>query len=111
MSRRTYRGLPINTYSQSQGEALNEGGSSIFEAKGELFDDWVGEDFAGDALDLGDCSVVGEAILEGQEEVFALADICDAAIVHPAERVGYCLALGIEHGSFESDIDMSLHRV
>jgi len=52
---------------------------SGFEAEGELFDDGVGEDLAGDALDLelGRGGVGCERVLEGEEEVLTLADIGD----------------------------------
>ena len=85
--------------------------SSVFEAEGELLDDGVGEDFAGDALDLSLGDAGFEAIFEGQEEVFSLPDIGYTAVFHAAESICNCLPLGIQHGSFESDIDMSLHRV
>ena len=85
--------------------------SSVFEAEGELLDDGVGEDFAGDAFDFGLGSAGFEAIFEGQQEILSLADIGDAAVFHAAESICNCLPLGIQHGSFESDIDMSLQRV
>ena len=81
-----------------------------FEAVGELFDNGVGEDFAGDALDFGVGGGFFLACFEGEEEVFALADVVDAAVFHAAESVGYGLALGVEHSALESDIDMGLHR-
>ena len=85
--------------------------SSVFEAEGELLDDGVGEDFAGDAFYLGLGGALFEAIFEGQEEILSLPHVGDAAIFHTAESICNCLPLGIQHGSFESYIDMSLHRV
>ena len=39
-----------------------------------LFDDGVGEDFAGNAFDLCPGGVSGEALGEGKREILALAD-------------------------------------
>ena len=68
------------------------------DAEGELFDDGVGENLAGDAFDLGLGLGTIEAVFEGEEEVFALADVSDALVVHATERSGYGLALGVEDG-------------
>jgi hypothetical protein len=76
-----------------------------------LFDDGVGADFAGDAFDLGLGCALLKAIFEGQQEVLSLPYIGYTAVFHAAEGICNCLPLGIQHGSFESDIDMSLHRV
>jgi hypothetical protein len=85
---------------------------SGFEAEGELFNDGVGEDFAGDSLDfkLGLCGVAGERVFEGKQEVLSLANISDARILHAAERASDSLPLSIEHGPLESDIHMRLHE-
>src|ERR1700685_2977430 len=56
--------------------------SSVFEAEGELLDDGVGEDFAGDAFDLGLDGALFEAIFEGQEEILSLPHVGDAAVFH-----------------------------
>jgi hypothetical protein len=85
--------------------------SSVFDAKGEFFDDWIGEDFASDALDLIPGIGGFKTLVECEEKVFALADIIDATIFHAPESIGDGLALGIEDGSFQSDIDMGLHDV
>ena len=84
-----------------------------FEAEGELFDDGVGEHLAGDALDfeLGLGWIGGESVVEGEEEIFALADVGYAFVVHATERAGYGLALGVEHGALEGDVHMGLHEV
>ena len=83
---------------------------SSFEAVGELFDDGVGEDFAGDALDFGGGGFfVGEGGVEGEEEVLALADVGYAGVVHAAERLGDGLALGVEDGTLEGDINVGIH--
>ena len=48
-------------------------GGLFFDAVGEFFDYGVGEDFFGDALDLGFDGVGGEAIGKREGKVFALA--------------------------------------
>ena len=86
---------------------------SGFETEGELFDDGVGEDFAGDALDfkLRLRWILRERVVESQQEVFSLADVGDAVVLHTTERAGYSLALSIEHGPLQRDIYMRLHQV
>src|ERR1700677_3910609 len=81
---------------------------SGFEAEGKLLDDRVGEDLAGDALDfeLGPGRIGGEGVVEGELEVFSLADVGHAVVLHAAERAGDGLALGIEHGPLTSDVHM-----
>ncbi len=83
----------------------------MFDSKGEFFDDWIGEDFTSDALNLVPCISRFKAFVECEEEVLALADIVYATILHAPESIGDGLALGIKDGSFESDIDMGLHDV
>lgn len=80
-----------------------------FDLVGELFDDGIGEDFAGDALDFGAGGVWSEGVIEGEEEVFALADGGYALVVHAGEGVADGLALGVEDGGLERDVDMCLH--
>ena len=79
--------------------AMTGVGRSGFEAEGEFFDDWIGEYFAGDALDfelrLG--GIRGQRVFQGELEVFSLADIGDAVPIHAAECASYGLALGIEN--------------
>ena len=82
-----------------------------FETESKVFNYRVCEDFAGDALDFGVGGVGREAIFKSQKEIFALADVFHACVLHAAEGIGDGLALGVEDCSLESDIDMSLHRV
>jgi hypothetical protein len=84
---------------------------SAFEAEGELFDDGVGENLGGDAFDLVPRSCWLQTVFEGEEKVFALADVVDAFVLHAAEGVGDGLTLGVEDRSFECYVDMSLHHV
>ena len=83
----------------------------FFEAEGELFDDRVGENLAGDAFDLGLGGDGIKAVGEGEEEVFALANVVDAAVIHPSQRICDRLTLCIQDCSFEGYIDMGLHHV
>ena len=103
--------------SEGDGQSVRRrcGGASGsgFEAEGELFDDRVGEDLAGDALDLGlgMGGITGEGVVEGELEVLALADVGDAVVLHAAERAGDGLALSVEHGPLQRDVNMRLHSV
>jgi hypothetical protein len=81
----------------------------LLDPVGELFDDGVAEDVASDAFDFGIGGVGGKGAVEGEEEVFALADIGYALIVHAGEGVADGLALGVEDGGLERDVDMCLH--
>jgi len=83
--------------------------SSIFQTEAALFDDGIGEHLARDALHLRRGGRPLQAIVKGEDKVFSLANIGDSAILHPAQRIRHGLPLGIEHGSFQRDIDMSLH--
>ena len=75
----------------------------------KLFDNGVGEDFAGDALDQGAGGVCGEAISEGKREILALANRADVSESDLAEGVLDGLALRIQDRCLQRDIDMCLH--
>ena len=89
------------------------GGFLGFYAEGELFDDGVGEDLAGDAFhfELGLGWIAGERVVEGELEVLSLAHVGDAVVLHAAEGSSDGLALGIENGPLQSDVNMRLHEV
>ena len=74
-----------------------------------LFDDGVGEDFFGDALDLGAGGLGGEAVGEGEGEVLALAHRGDLGKADLAQGVLDGLALGIQDRCLQRDIDMCRH--
>lgn len=82
-----------------------------FDAEGKLFDDGVGQNLGGDALDLCFRGFGVDSVFKGEEEILSLADVADAFVLHATECIGDGLALSIEDRSFESYIDMSLHRV
>ena len=46
---------------------------------------------------------------KGEEEIFSLADVVYAAVLHAAQGVGDGLALRVEHGALEGDVDMGFH--
>ena len=84
---------------------------SVFQAEARLFDDGIGEDLAGDAGDLGFRLGTADAVIEREHKVLSLPYIGDSAVLHLPQRIRNCLPLGIQHGPFQRDIDMSLHLV
>lgn len=68
----------------------------ILDVVGEFFDDGIGEDFAGDALDLGAGFFGGERVGQSEGEVLALTDGGDAGEADLAQSVVDGLALRIE---------------
>ena len=85
--------------------------SLVFDAKSELLDHRICENFTRNSFDLVACDGGFDVVLKGEEKVLTLTDIVDTAVFHAAEGIGYGLALCIEDGSFERDIDMGLHDV
>jgi len=87
-----------------------------FEAERVFLDDGVDENLSGYAVDFGPgggfgCVGIGICCwrFEVEEEILTLANIGDAAVVHPAESVSYRLALGIENSAFQRNINMGFH--
>jgi len=76
----------------------------------EFLDHRIGEYLAGDSgnLGLGPGSV--QAAIERELEELALADVVHTLVAHLAERALDGLALGIEHGLLQRDVNVSLHR-
>ena len=75
----------------------------------KLFNHRIREDLARHALDLA----LGRRFVhsvEGDLEVLALPDIGDPLISHLAERTVNGLALGIENGLLERDVNVGFHR-
>ena len=60
---------------------------------------------------LGLRSVLFQFIVQSQQEILPLPHIGNAAIFHSPQCICNCLPLGIQHRSFQRDIDMSLHPV
>ena len=75
-----------------------------------FFDDGVGEDLAGDALDLVAGGFRGEPVGERKGEVFALADGGYVRVADFAQGILDGLALGVQDLCLERDIDMCLHH-
>ena len=84
---------------------------SGFKAERELFDHWVGENFARYAFDfkLRLRGVRGERVFERELEVLSLANIGNAVPVHTAESTSDGLALRVEHGPLQCYVYMRLH--
>src|SRR3954463_9796573 len=83
--------------------------SSIFNPVAELFDDRFREHVARDALIfLLRCGLVEPAV-QGELEILSLADVGDGGVSHLLERALDCLALGIEHGLLQRNVDVGFH--
>src|SRR5216684_599709 len=84
--------------------------NSVCEGAAKLFNHWIGEHIAGNALDLGLRLFTTQAAIERQFEVLALADLLQAFIAHLLERTLDGLALGIEDAFLERDVNVGFHR-
>ena|SRR5215469_12042695 len=73
-----------------------------------FFDDRIGEDFFGDALELF-LSFVAAPAVEIQDEEFSLADVFDGSVAEAGESMMDGLSLGIEDGALGHDPDVSFH--
>src|ERR1035438_8994652 len=76
---------------------------------GVLFDHWIGEHLASDALHMCAGSVGREPLGEGKLEVLALPHcgyLCESDL---PQRVLDGLALGVQDRCLQRDIDMCLH--
>ncbi len=80
-----------------------------FQAEGKLFDYRIGEHLARNPFDLGLRRVLVQSIFQSQQEILPLPYVSNAAIFHSPQCIRDCLPLGIQHRSFQRDIDMSLH--
>ena len=90
-------------------EGVGARGGLFLYAVGVFFDDGVGEDFFGDALDLGAGGFGGEAVSQRKREILALAHrryLCESDL---AQRVLDGLALRVQDRCLQRDIDMRLH--
>jgi hypothetical protein len=82
--------------------------SSLDDLEAVFLDDWVGQDFFGDALELF-LGFVAIPTIQIQDEKLPLADVLDGFITEARESVVYGLTLGIENRAFRHDPDMCLH--
>lgn len=85
--------------------------SSVFQPETALFNNGIGQHLAGDSSDLGLGFGAIQTIVEREHKILSLPNIGHSAVLHPVQRICHCLPLGIQHGSFQRDIDMSLHLV
>ena len=76
----------------------------------KFFDDGVGKNLAGDALDLVAGGFGGQPIGERQGEIFALSDRGYIRVADFAQGILDGLALGVQDRCLERDIDMCLHH-
>ena len=82
----------------------------VLNAVRELFDYRVGEDFAGDALNLSFGIGGRQAICQRKGEILALADCFNLRESDLAEGIVYGLTLRIEDRGLQRNVDMSLHH-
>ncbi len=93
-----------------QGKAFGGGERGLFlYAVREFFDDGVGQDFAGDALDLSADGVRLQPIGEGKREILALAHRGYIGETDLSQGILDGLALGVQDRCLQRDIDMRLH--
>ena len=81
----------------------------IHEGEAEFFDYWIGQDFPGNALDLGVSLFARQAARKRKLEIFSLANAFQSFVAHLVERSLDGLTLGVENGLFEGDVDVSNH--
>jgi hypothetical protein len=79
----------------------------------EFLDDRVDQHLTRHAFHLSPGSSFGRECrwIERQQEVFSLPHIRHAGITQTAERIGYSLTLGVEHGALQRDINMGFHQI
>ena len=75
-----------------------------------LFYNGVGQDFAGDPLNLLTRGRCRKALIQREGEVFALADGSDIAKPYLAQSIVDGLALRVQDRCLQRDIDMCLHH-
>jgi hypothetical protein len=77
----------------------------------KLFNHRVCQDLTRNPLHLGLRGALFQSILQSQQKILSLPHIGNAAIFHSPQCICNRLPLGIQHRSFQRDIDMSLHLV
>ena len=84
----------------------------LLEAEGEFFDDRIGEDITGDALNfvLSLRGIGGERRREREHEVLALAHVGDSIEADAAESAGDRLSLRVEYRTLQRDVNMRCHQ-
>lgn len=92
-----------------EGVAGRAAGGLVDDFEAIFFNYRVGQHFFGDALDLL-LGLVAIQAIEIQDEEFALADVFYLAVTEAGQGVMDGLALGIEHGTFWHNPDVSFHR-
>jgi hypothetical protein len=82
---------------------------SIHDFEAELFDDWIGEDIAGDFFDLLPRFFRAESI-EGEDEELSLPDVLNFIVAEGRQGMLDGLTLRIEHGLLQHYPNMRFHR-
>jgi len=85
--------------------------SLLVEGEVKFLNDRVSQDFARDSFYFRLCFLPGDATIQSDFKVFALADGLETLVAHFSERSVDGLALGIEHALFQRNVDLSLHRL
>lgn len=81
---------------------------SVYDFEAIFFDDGIGKDFFGDALELF-LGFVAVPAVEIQNEEFSLADVFDGGVAEAGKGVMDGLALGVENGALWHDPDVCFH--
>ena len=85
-----------------------DGAGLVDDFEAVFFDDRIGEDFFGDALELL-LSFVAAPAVEIQDEEFSLSDVFHGGVTEPRESVMDGLALRIEDGALGHNPDVCFH--
>jgi hypothetical protein len=89
------------------GKALTSG----LKPERKLFNHRVCQHLTRNPFHLGLRGVLFQFIVQSQQKILPLPHIGNAAIFHSPQCICNRLPLGIQHRSFQRDIDMSLHPV
>src|SRR5579859_734228 len=84
------------------------GAESVDNFKAIFFDDRIGENFLGNAVELL-LGFVAVPAVEIQDKEFSLTDVFDLGIAEPRECVLNGLSLGIENGALRHHPDVCFH--
>src|SRR6478736_3362664 len=96
-----------NPFSQTEETTFS---SSIHQVDGVVLDHRIGQELGAHGLDAG-LGLGPVGLLQLQLDIFALADIFDAAEAEPAQGMGDGTALGIQDPVLEGDMNLRLHQV
>jgi hypothetical protein len=75
-----------------------------------LFNDGIGQDFAGDPFNFRLCLVARQATVQSQLEIFPLPNAVQAPVPHFLQSPMNRFALGIEDAFLEGDVHVGCHK-